>query len=673
MSRRSDHKDIPTAEQTMISPERFIGFKADIGDDIISLIREAQQDDESMETLIKSTRDKNSLPPSIRKQYDKYEWQEDLLWYDGRIIIPNDSEIRLKLLEMFHDNPIAGHQGVIRTLELVSNEYYWSGMKNTVKNFVDSCEVCQRSKGHKQTIPQKNTELPTRPWEEINYDFIVKLPLSNGFDSILVVVDRFSRQAHFIPCMESTNAEELAEIFIREVWKHHGLPKRTISDRGSTFNSHFLRALYQKLDIDPTFSTAYHPQTNGLAERTNQWLEGYLRSFCNYQQDDWAKWLPIAEFCHNNHVNSATGKSAFETIYGLNPKWNMTGVETNVPEANQMEAYMHEIWDEVQASMRYHQQAEEELRLEYNLGDKVYLITSNIKTKRPAKKLDSKKIGPFTITEKISSHAYRLELPTTMKIHNVFHINLLTPFKEDSEFHRRQVKPPPIITDSGEEEYEVERIISWEMRQKGKSRGLYYQVRWKGYGPEEDTMERAEKIAELSDIMTQFLAENPSAPVPKGYKRPTTTAIKEVAKIATIDIGFTSSTQPHQLPQQPQASTTASNSLNSKQWSHTAEPATHPPCHLDRQTTCLPSPNTAPPLPSPPLAIPPSPSTKRLENVDVTSKAPRIGTSSSPTASLSKLTPAPSSNTSPSRRGGRAGGASQGGDGVPLGTSSATL
>ena len=106
--------------------------------------------------------------------------------------------------------------------------------------FVDSCEVCQRSKGHKQQVPLKNMGIPNKPWEEINYNFVVKLPLSNGFDSILVVVDWFSRQAHFIPCMESTNAEELAEIFIREIWKHHGLPKKTISDRGSTYNSHFL-------------------------------------------------------------------------------------------------------------------------------------------------------------------------------------------------------------------------------------------------------------------------------------------------------------------------------------------------------------------------------------------------------------------------------------------------
>ena len=86
-----------------------------------------------------------------------------------------------------------------------------------------------------------------------------------------------------------TNAEELAEIFLREIWRLHGLPKKTISDRGTTFNSHFLRALYSKLGIEPAFSMAYHPETNSLAKRTNQWLEGFLRSFCNYKQNDWSK------------------------------------------------------------------------------------------------------------------------------------------------------------------------------------------------------------------------------------------------------------------------------------------------------------------------------------------------------------------------------------------------
>lgn len=299
-----------------------------------------------------------------------------------------------------------------------------------------------------------------------------------------MVVDCFSQQAHFIPCRESTNAEELAKIFIQNIWKHHGLLKKTISDRGSTFNSHFLQALYRKLNIEPAFSIAYHPETDGLTKQTNQWLEGYLQSFWDHQQNDWAKWLPIAEFCHNDQVNLATGKTAFKTVYSMHPQWDMTGIDSDSPEADWMEEHMREIWNEVRATMEFHQTADKETP-KYNKGSLVYLVTTNIRTWQPAKKLDDKKIGPFRITERISSHAYRLELPTTMKIHDVFHVNLLSPYRNDSDFHWKQVQPPPVVMEEGEEEWEFEKLVRWEQRKKG----LRYQVRWKGYGPEEDTLE----------------------------------------------------------------------------------------------------------------------------------------------------------------------------------------
>ncbi|QRV73869.1 Retrotransposable element Tf2 protein [Ceratobasidium sp. AG-Ba] len=527
----------------MINAERFKGFKANIEIDIISMIRESLNDDKSLTTLIESTKKKEDLPPSIRKQYDKYEWKEDLLWYEGQIVIPENKEIQLAILEMHHDNPIAGHQGQARTLELISRRYYWPAMKQQVNQFVKTCEICQRSKGHKQYAPQKPVPIPQKPWEDIAYDFIVKLPESQGMDSILVVIDCFSRQAHFIPCLESTNAEGVADLFIREVWKLHGLPKTTVSDRGPTFNSQFLKALYAKLGINPKFSTAFHPETDGITERTNQWLEGFLRSFCNYRQDDWVRWLPIAEFCHNNQVNSATGKTAFETIYGLHPRWDLVDLEVNAPNAADMADSMQAVWDEAIASMEFYRSKERDPKREYKVGDKVWLVGQNITTRRPSKKLDNKKLGPFVISERISSHAYRLELPKTMRTHNVFHINLLTPFTEDKDFHKRQARPPPIVTEEGEEEYEVDHVVAWEQRKNG----LYYQIRWKGYDPIEDTMERAEKIAKIPQIMEDLLKRHPKAPIPKNYKQSKKEYKRVGGKASNLTTSYPSST-PNQLP-----------------------------------------------------------------------------------------------------------------------------
>src|SRR5436190_17545253 len=156
--------------------------------------------------------------------------------------------------------------------------------------------------------------------------------------------------------------------------------------------------------------------------------------------------------------------------------------------------------------------AKEEIR--HKKGDKVWLNTKNIRTRRPAKKLDDRNAGPFVISQVISSHAYRIELPKTMRIHNVFHADLLSPFKKDT-FGRFQGRPPPIITDEGEEQYEVERIIGW----KQEKDQLYYEVKWRGYDSLENTMERAEKIAELDQVMREFVRKHPKAPIPKTYKK----------------------------------------------------------------------------------------------------------------------------------------------------------
>ena len=129
----------------------------------------------------------------------------------------------------------------------------------------------------------------------------------------------------------------------------------------------------------------------------------------------------------------------------------MTGIESDSPEADRMEEHMRKIWDEVRATMEFHQTADKEIP-KYKVGDKVYLVTTNIKTKRPMKKLDDKKIGPFQISEKVSSHAYRLKIPATMRIHDIFHVNLLSQYKNDSDFHWSQAQPPPVVTEEGEEE-----------------------------------------------------------------------------------------------------------------------------------------------------------------------------------------------------------------------------
>src|SRR5205807_9973954 len=175
--------------------------------------------------------------------------------------------------------------------------------------YVRSCDSCQRNKAtrHKKYGLLDPLDIPNRPWEDISMDFIVGLPESGGQTKIWVIVDRFSKMAHFIPLSTDTPIKEIANIFLREVWYLHGLPSSIVSDRDSHFQSHFWLALMDSMTVDIRLSTAFHPQTEGQTERVNQVLEQYLRCYCSYQQDNWAELLLLAEYAYNSAVSESQG------------------------------------------------------------------------------------------------------------------------------------------------------------------------------------------------------------------------------------------------------------------------------------------------------------------------------------------------------------------------------
>ncbi|KAJ2965515.1 hypothetical protein NUW54_g14094 [Trametes sanguinea] len=196
-------------------------------------------------------------------------------------------------------------------------------------------------------------EVPHRPWQDITMDHIVKLPLSHGYDSIWVVCDRLTRYAHFIPCTESTDASAFAWLFLDRIFRYHGMPETIVSDRGPLFVSRFWNALTKLLHTKLKFSTAYHPQTDGLTERTNQSLETYLRAYVSSQQDDWVDYLPLAEFAFNNHVNSSTKHSPFFANLGYHPTFDplITPPSVTVPAAGDLAQRLTRIHNECRAQL----------------------------------------------------------------------------------------------------------------------------------------------------------------------------------------------------------------------------------------------------------------------------------------------------------------------------------
>ena len=264
--------------------------------------------------------------PAIFKHLSNpiHRWSKDpkgLLRLDNRIYVPDKGDLQLKVLQHNHDHPVAGHFGQNQTIDLIRCSYVWPELRNSVKSYIKSYTTCMRSKPQRH-CPYgllKQLPIPEQPWNSISMDFIEKLPSSSGFDTILVIVDRLTKQFIFIPTVDTINAQLLAKLFVLHVFSKQGVPSHITSDRGTEFVSSFFRTLGKALDMKLHFTSKYHPEGNGQTERTNQTLEQYLQVYCNYQQDNWSKLLPLAEFTYNNAPNATTGVTLFFANKGYHP------------------------------------------------------------------------------------------------------------------------------------------------------------------------------------------------------------------------------------------------------------------------------------------------------------------------------------------------------------------
>lgn len=536
LSRRPDHKKGEGANQEepgIIPPERFIGFEAATitltDTSLENLIEEKSAMDPEIKTIRENLENKD-LPLDTRKTLqDYYTVGKTVIWKD-KILVPNNDEIKKKILESRHDSVLAGHPGRYRTLELVQRHYHWPGMTKWINKYVDTCDKCQRTKTatSKQAGMLAPLPAPEGPWTDITYDLIVGLPkTSRGFDAILNVVDRLSKRGHFIPTTETIDAKGTADLFMNNVWKNHGLPLRTISDRGPQFNAIFLQELYKALQIEPNYSTAYHPQTDGQSERVNQYIEQYLRLYTSYQQDDWDRFLALAEFAYNNSENKTIGTTPFFADTGRHPNYSPRRLNPQGKEIPATKEYLEQrlrAEDDIRAAIttagEHHKKHYDTKMLpapKYQEGQKVWLTRIDprtkiqaIKTQRPSQKLEDRKFGPYEI-QQAYKNAYKLKLPPTMKIHNVFHESRLTPYQQD-ELGRIVPPPPPVVTEKGDE-YEVKEILKSRWT-KHKPPRFQYLVSWKGYDHSHNSWEPISNVENSKSLVLDFHKKYPNEPIP---------------------------------------------------------------------------------------------------------------------------------------------------------------
>ena len=241
------------------------------------------------------------------------------------LVVTEPGDFQKGLLETYHDCETAGHPGMNRTYHQLSRDYWWPEMRKFVRSYIKGCGICQQNKTN--THPNRPTLNPipppqnSEPFKVISVDLITKLPISKGSDAILTITDQGSTKAVIlIPCTKTMGAEQLACLYKEWAFPFIGIPSKLISDRDVRFTSQLFKEVCKQLGIQQNMSSAYHPETDGQSERTNQTVETALRIFGNFRQNDWSDWLPLVQYQLNSHISNTTGFALFDVWMGYVPR-----------------------------------------------------------------------------------------------------------------------------------------------------------------------------------------------------------------------------------------------------------------------------------------------------------------------------------------------------------------
>ncbi|KAJ9542679.1 LOW QUALITY PROTEIN: hypothetical protein OSB04_029185 [Centaurea solstitialis] len=368
-----------------------------------------------------------------------------LLTRYGRVWVPRTGAARQILLEEAHKSKFSIHPGATKMYRDLRTGYWWPGIKRDVAHYVESCLTYLKVKAEHQRPHGKMqpSEIPEWKWENITMDLITKLPKTpRKFDAIWVIVDRLTKSALFLAIRESSTAEQLAEIYVKEVVSRHGVPVSIMSDRDVRFTSRFWERFHSELGTRLHFSTAYHPQTDGQNERTIQTLEDMLRACVLDFGGSWDTYLPLAEFSYNSSYHSSIGMPPFEMLYGRRCRTPICWGEVGQRVLGSTEVLQRTTEDIQRIREQFKQKSYANrwrLDLEFQVGDRVLLKVSAWKGVirfRKRGKLGPRYIGPFTILARVGKVAYRLELPALLgQIHSTFHISQFRKCLADETAH----------------------------------------------------------------------------------------------------------------------------------------------------------------------------------------------------------------------------------------------
>ncbi|KAG3010938.1 hypothetical protein PC120_g14748 [Phytophthora cactorum] len=418
---------------------------------------------------------------SRTRKYQRFDLSEGLLYFrirpgaPARVCVPANTALRNTIVHEEHGTPTSGHPGQAKTQLLVSSKYYLPGMVKFVRSYVESCELCQRNKyiRGKPTDHLHTLEIPEQRWTDISMEFVTNLPQTDGsFDAILVIVDRLTKRAHFLPTTSNATASETAKLFRDFYQRLHGLPKSIVSDRDPKFTAKLWQSLTDLQGTTLHMSTAFKPSTDGQSEATNKVLAEYLRHFVDPHQTNWDEMLPLAEFAYNSRSHESIGMSPFMTELGYEPR-SVADCVLPSPKAQQKQAtsfleqqqiLLGQTRDAIAATQVNRQRNYDKNRthITYKVGDEVLLNTRNLNLDHlgtdGTRKFAARFIGPYRVLAITGPDRYKLELPPGLRLFPEFHVSMLRPYHLDpspSRINRVQ----PLLTADGSIGHHVAAVL----------------------------------------------------------------------------------------------------------------------------------------------------------------------------------------------------------------------
>ncbi|KAI7947435.1 hypothetical protein MJO28_009343 [Puccinia striiformis f. sp. tritici] len=450
------------------------------------------------------------------------------------VLVVVDKDSINTILHECHDSVYSGHFSEDRTLEKVSDTAWWKDWKKDTAEYCRSCERCQKANkatGKRFGLMMKIQE-PSKPWDIINMDWVTSLSpgAAASFNACLVIVDRYSKTPIFVPCFKEDSAMDTAILFWNRVMPRTGIPRIIISDRDPKFTSEFWVSLHSMLGTKLSFSTAYHPQTDGLAERMIQTLEDMVRRYCAYGLEfkdndgythDWVSLLPILELAYSTSIHSTTGKPPALLEKGWIPNLPKDFIKQDAidihPTANtyakifdkarkyaehcitEATAYNKERWD------KSHKEPE------FKVGDQVLISTVNFNNLSGPKKMRDSFAGPFVVKALHGKNAVEVILTGEFgRKHPTFPVSLVKHYNDPNaeKFPLRQtvkVVIPP-MEHSTKNKVILKILREKRMRVDNKDVKMYL-ARYKNLSADHDEWLLEQDIPEASTILRKFRSE----------------------------------------------------------------------------------------------------------------------------------------------------------------------